>query len=176
MFRIVFWDVLPCKWLSTDVSEVRTASIIRDEWSFYTAVLPEDNSEHHTRRHESLKSHIISYHSTYLTPINIISNTKPLLEKPENLNLNNFKLVEASGLKIIASKSPWMASSSYQTSWKSTRRFKIYTHRQTDWWFDKPTFILGSRSRLNAVWASAQETEMSHLDTNVSSQTITTMK
>jgi hypothetical protein len=30
MFRIVFWDVLPCKLLSTDVSEVRTASIIRD--------------------------------------------------------------------------------------------------------------------------------------------------
>jgi hypothetical protein len=31
--------------LSTDVSEVRTASIIRD------------NSEHHTRRRENLKSH-----------------------------------------------------------------------------------------------------------------------
>jgi hypothetical protein len=30
-FRIVFWDVLPCKILSTDVSEVRAASIIRDE-------------------------------------------------------------------------------------------------------------------------------------------------
>jgi hypothetical protein len=28
MFRIVFWDVLPCKKLSTDVSEVRAASII----------------------------------------------------------------------------------------------------------------------------------------------------
>jgi hypothetical protein len=36
------------KWLSTDVSEVRTASIIRDD--------PEDNSEHHTRRRENLKS------------------------------------------------------------------------------------------------------------------------
>jgi hypothetical protein len=35
------------KWLSTDVSEVRTASII----------IPEDNSEHHTRRRENLKSH-----------------------------------------------------------------------------------------------------------------------
>jgi hypothetical protein len=40
MFRAVFWVVLPCKMivdlflkikLSTDVSEVRTASIIRDE-------------------------------------------------------------------------------------------------------------------------------------------------
>jgi hypothetical protein len=28
-FRIVFWDVLPCKIISTDVSEVRAASIIR---------------------------------------------------------------------------------------------------------------------------------------------------
>jgi hypothetical protein len=30
-FRIVFWDVLPCKKLSTNVSEVRAASIIKDE-------------------------------------------------------------------------------------------------------------------------------------------------
>jgi hypothetical protein len=37
------------KLLSTDVSEVRTASIIPDE----------DNSEHHTRRLENLKSHIL---------------------------------------------------------------------------------------------------------------------
>jgi hypothetical protein len=29
MFRIIFWDVLPCKRLSTDVSEVRASSIIR---------------------------------------------------------------------------------------------------------------------------------------------------
>jgi hypothetical protein len=27
MFRVVFWVILPCKRLSTDVSEVRTASI-----------------------------------------------------------------------------------------------------------------------------------------------------
>jgi hypothetical protein len=31
IFRVVFWDILPYKRLSTDVSEVRTASIIRDE-------------------------------------------------------------------------------------------------------------------------------------------------
>jgi hypothetical protein len=36
------------KWLPTDVPEVRTASIIRDE----------ENSEHHTNRRENLKSHI----------------------------------------------------------------------------------------------------------------------
>jgi hypothetical protein len=40
--------------LSTDVSEARTASIIRD-----TQYNPEDNSEHHTRRRENLKSHIV---------------------------------------------------------------------------------------------------------------------
>jgi hypothetical protein len=43
------------KLLSTDVSEVRTASIIRDETRQY---IPEDNSEHHTRSRENLKSHI----------------------------------------------------------------------------------------------------------------------
>jgi hypothetical protein len=30
MIRIVFWDVLPSKIMSTDVSEVRAASIIRE--------------------------------------------------------------------------------------------------------------------------------------------------
>jgi hypothetical protein len=30
MFRAVFWVILPCKMI-VDVSEVRTASIIRDE-------------------------------------------------------------------------------------------------------------------------------------------------
>jgi hypothetical protein len=32
MFRAVFWVVLPCKMIVTDVSEVRAASIIRDEF------------------------------------------------------------------------------------------------------------------------------------------------
>jgi hypothetical protein len=36
----------------------------------------------------------------------LISNLKPLLNKAENLNLNHFKMVEAMGLKIIASMSP----------------------------------------------------------------------
>jgi hypothetical protein len=39
------------QWLSTGVWEVRTASIIGDEY------IPEDNSEHHTSRRENLKSH-----------------------------------------------------------------------------------------------------------------------
>jgi hypothetical protein len=43
--------------MSTDVSEVRTASIIRDN-HFTRQYNPEDNSEHHTRRRENLKSHL----------------------------------------------------------------------------------------------------------------------
>jgi hypothetical protein len=43
-----------------------------------------------------------------------------------NLNLILTKMVEAMGLKIIASRSPWMASPAYQISWKSTKRFKSY--------------------------------------------------
>jgi hypothetical protein len=66
------------KWLSTDVSEVRTASIIRDEYFTFSSLMmeavrtsetsvdnqftrqynPKDSSEHHTRRRENLKSHI----------------------------------------------------------------------------------------------------------------------
>jgi hypothetical protein len=43
--------------LSTDVSEVRTASIIRDD-HFTRQYIPEGNSEYHTRRRENLKSHL----------------------------------------------------------------------------------------------------------------------
>jgi hypothetical protein len=48
------------KLLSTDVSEVRTVSIIREtsvDKHFTRQYIPEDNSEHHTRRRENLKSH-----------------------------------------------------------------------------------------------------------------------
>jgi hypothetical protein len=59
------------KKLSTDVSEVRASSNIRDEWMMMEAArtsetsadnyftwqyIPEDNSKLHTRRHENLKS------------------------------------------------------------------------------------------------------------------------
>jgi hypothetical protein len=54
-----------------------------------------------------------------------------------NLNLRHFKMVEARGLKIIASRSPWMVSPPYQISWKSTNWFRScwgggdrQTHRQ----------------------------------------------
>jgi hypothetical protein len=45
-FRIVLWDVLPCK-------------IIVDNY-FTLQYIPENNSELHTRRRENLKSHIIT--------------------------------------------------------------------------------------------------------------------
>jgi hypothetical protein len=44
MFRIVFWDVLPCKMIVDN--------------NFTRQYIPDDNSEHHTRRRENLKSHI----------------------------------------------------------------------------------------------------------------------
>jgi hypothetical protein len=42
------------------------------------------------------------------------------------LKLNNFKMIAAMGLKIIASRSPWMALLLYQKSLKSTKHFKSY--------------------------------------------------
>jgi hypothetical protein len=46
--------------------------------------------------------------------------------KPTTLNLNNFKMIEAMELKIIASRSPWMELTLYQISQKPTTQFKIY--------------------------------------------------
>jgi hypothetical protein len=53
MIRIVFWDVLPCKII---VEAVRTSETSVDNY-FTRQYIPEDNSEHHTRRRENLKSH-----------------------------------------------------------------------------------------------------------------------
>jgi hypothetical protein len=40
------------------------------------------------------------------------------------LSFNDFKMIEAMGLKIIAS-SPWIASPANQISWISTSHFKV---------------------------------------------------
>jgi hypothetical protein len=66
-----------------------------------------------------------------------------VIHTPHNFNLNHFKIVEDMGLKIITSRSPSMASPTYKISRKSTHCFKSYQgeHRQTGWWFHKPTFI-----------------------------------
>jgi hypothetical protein len=50
MFRIVFWDVLPCKMIVDHFVD-----------HFTRQYIPEDNSEHHTRRRENLKSHTNNY-------------------------------------------------------------------------------------------------------------------
>jgi hypothetical protein len=58
----------------------------------------------------------------------MLNNSNPLLSKAclTNSNLNHFKMTEAMGLRIIASRPPWMASRPYQISWKSTKLFTIY--------------------------------------------------
>jgi hypothetical protein len=48
MFRAVFWVILPCKMFVDQ--RFRGAYCLHHP-------IPEDNSEHHTRRHENLKSH-----------------------------------------------------------------------------------------------------------------------
>jgi hypothetical protein len=63
MFRIVFWDVLPCKMIirvpSLMMEAVRTSETSVDN-HFTRQYIPEDNSEHHTRRRENLISHKIN--------------------------------------------------------------------------------------------------------------------
>jgi hypothetical protein len=55
-------------------------------------------------------------------------NTNPQFSKPHLtiLNLNNFKIIEAMGLAIIASRSPWMELPLYQILWNPTKRFTSY--------------------------------------------------
>jgi hypothetical protein len=47
MLKIGFWDVLPCKMIVDN--------------NFIRQYIPEDNSEHRTRRRENLKSHTVIY-------------------------------------------------------------------------------------------------------------------
>jgi hypothetical protein len=69
MFRAVFWVVLPCKprsfcrsaYSSLMMEAVRTSETSVDN-HFTRQYNPEDNSEHHTRRRENLKSHTITYY------------------------------------------------------------------------------------------------------------------
>jgi hypothetical protein len=51
MFRVIFWDILPCKMIVDN----------HFTWQY----IPEDNSEHHTRRRENLKSR---YRNALLIP------------------------------------------------------------------------------------------------------------
>jgi hypothetical protein len=58
MFRFVFWDILPCKMIAFIIRDeaVRT-SVTPVDNHFTRQYIPEDNSEHHTRCRENLKSH-----------------------------------------------------------------------------------------------------------------------
>jgi hypothetical protein len=49
------------------------------------------------------------------------------------LSLHNFKIIEALGLKINTSRSPWMALPPHQISWKYNKRFnRCWGNAQTD--------------------------------------------
>jgi hypothetical protein len=69
MFRIVFWDVLPCKMIVD--RRFRGAYCLHHQGSvdnhFARQYIPEDNSEHHTRRCENLKSHKSRMDCRYFT-------------------------------------------------------------------------------------------------------------
>jgi hypothetical protein len=65
MFRVVFRDILPCKMIvdrrdSSLMMEAVRSSETSFENIFTRQYIPEDNSEHHTRRRENLKSHDVS--------------------------------------------------------------------------------------------------------------------
>jgi hypothetical protein len=57
MFRVVFWDILPCKMIVD--RRFRGAYCLHHQVDnhFTQQYIPEDNSKHHTRRRENLKSH-----------------------------------------------------------------------------------------------------------------------
>jgi hypothetical protein len=62
MFRIVFWDVLPCEMIvdrrfrgAYCLHHVGSSSV---DNHFTRQYIPEDSSEHHTHCRENLKSHL----------------------------------------------------------------------------------------------------------------------
>jgi hypothetical protein len=62
MFIVVFWVILPCKMIvdrrhSSLMREAVRTSVTAVDNHFTRQYNPEDNSEHHTRRRENLKSH-----------------------------------------------------------------------------------------------------------------------
>jgi hypothetical protein len=64
LFRVLFWDILPCKMIVD--RRFRGAYCLHNQgWvdnHFTRLYIPEDNSEHHTRRRENLKSHNQNVH------------------------------------------------------------------------------------------------------------------
>jgi hypothetical protein len=72
---------------------------------------------------------------------------KPLLTRLKfwNLNLNHFKVVEAMRLQIIGIEVPLNGIASLPNFMKiyQTVQKLVEGDRQTDWCYDKPTFIFG---------------------------------
>jgi hypothetical protein len=62
---------------------VRTSETSVDNY-FTQQYIPEDNSEHHTRRHENLKSHIV----IKLSNLNTNENTSKMLVKFSNIKFS----------------------------------------------------------------------------------------
>jgi hypothetical protein len=54
--RIAFLVCVKCRYLSLMIKAVRTSETSIDNY-FTRHYIPEDNSEHHTRRRENLKTH-----------------------------------------------------------------------------------------------------------------------
>jgi hypothetical protein len=75
MLRIVFWDILPCKMI--------VDRRFRGVYCLHHQYIPEDNSEHHTRRRENLKSHNIklSHNFKALLIVQTISSQKSYFQK-----------------------------------------------------------------------------------------------
>jgi hypothetical protein len=56
MFRVLFWDILPCKMI---VDRRFSETLVNNHFTWQ--YIPEENSEHHTRRRENLKSHLVHH-------------------------------------------------------------------------------------------------------------------
>jgi hypothetical protein len=94
-FRIVFWDVLPCKIIVDDSSlmmEAESSSETSVDNYFTRQYIPENNSELHTRRRENLKSHIgyFCMFYSYIYRLSIKSNEyKVMFKKVDNILKEN---------------------------------------------------------------------------------------
>jgi hypothetical protein len=96
MFRVVFWDI---QGSSLMMEAVRTSETSVN--NFTRQYIPEDNSEHHTRRHENLKSQIQAQSRFFLSDLVVYFTTifqlfRPFSVKwrgnPWILNLNGFRM------------------------------------------------------------------------------------
>jgi hypothetical protein len=63
-----------------------------------------------------------------------------------NLNLNNFQTDWSYGIKNYCIEVPLNGITSvpnFLKNYQAVQKLLVGAHRQTDWWFNKPTFIFG---------------------------------